>query len=47
MKAVLIIALLSVCVGILSVVSLVIFMLAAGKKVKNKEVLKRFLRKYL
>jgi hypothetical protein len=47
MKAIITIVVLSACVGILSVVSLIIFALAARKKVKNKEVLKRYLRMYL
>lgn len=47
MKAIITIAVLSACVSILSVVSLIVFAMATRKKVKNKEVLKRFLRMYL
>lgn len=47
MKAIITIAVLSACVSILSVVSLIIFALATRRKVKNKEVLKRFFRIYL
>ncbi len=47
MKAIITIVVLSACVSILSVVSLIIFALATRRKVKNKEVLKRYLKIYL